>query len=141
MATTPGTTRRSKPAPKPAPKPATKSASKPATKSAAKPAAKPAAKAAPAKATKSPKASKAPKAPKPEKLVRDSFTMPKSDHQALVALKQRSISLAQPAKKSEIVRAGLKLLAALDDTALRAALAAVPALKTGRPKGAGQAGA
>lgn len=72
--------------------------------------------------------------PKADKLVRDSFTLPKSDHLLLVALKQRSIQLAHPAKKSELVRAGIQLLAALDNKALLAALAQVPALKTGRPK-------
>ena len=90
------------------------------------------AKAAPAKAPV-PKPAAAAKA-KTDKLVRDSFTLPKSDHQLLVALKQRSIQLAHPAKKSELVRAGIQLLAALDNKALMATLARVPALKTGRPK-------
>lgn len=70
---------------------------------------------------------------KREKLVRDSFTLPKGEYAALAALKKRAEGLARPAKKSEVVRAGIALLTALDDAALLAALAAVPAIKTGRP--------
>lgn len=73
------------------------------------------------------------KAKKP-KLVRDSFTIPKDEYAAIETLKQRAAALAQPAKKSELLRAGLKALAALSDTALRNALKAVPSIKTGRPK-------
>ncbi len=71
---------------------------------------------------------------KKTKLVRDSFTIPKDEYTALTALKQRSIKLAQPAKKSELLRAGIQALAALSDKALLAALKAVPSIKTGRPK-------
>lgn len=73
------------------------------------------------------------KAKKP-KLVRDSFTMPKTEYAAIDALKQRAIELGQPVKKSELLRAGLIALTALDAPGLAAALAKVPALKTGRPK-------
>src|SRR3990167_2855008 len=76
-------------------------------------------------------------APTPEKepkLVRDSFTFPKDEYVAIEALKLRAAQLSHPAKKSEILRAGLKALVNMSDTALRAALQAVPAIKTGRPK-------
>ena len=73
------------------------------------------------------------KAKKP-KLVRDSFTIPKDEYAVVETLKQRSAALAQPVKKSELLRAGLKVLAAMSDTALRAAVQAVPSIKTGRPK-------
>lgn len=71
-------------------------------------------------------------APK-NKLVRDSFTIPKAEYAVLNELKQRATRLTQPAKKSEILRAGIELLKGLSDTAFLAALAAVPNLKTGRP--------
>ena len=71
---------------------------------------------------------------KKPKLVRDSFTIPKDEYAALTALKQRSAKLAQPAKKSELLRAGIRALTALSDKALLAALKAVPSIKTGRPK-------
>lgn len=77
--------------------------------------------------------SKDARAKKP-KLVRDSFTIPKDEYAVIEPLKQRAVSLSQPAKKSELLRAGLKLLASLSDTALRNALQAVPSIKTGRPK-------
>ncbi|MDB5895653.1 MAG: hypothetical protein JWQ88_3184 [Rhodoferax sp.] len=77
---------------------------------------------------------KADHAKKP-KLVRDSFTIPKAEYQVLEVLKQRALQLAQPAKKSELLRAGIKALAALSDDDFRAALSAVPAIKTGRPAG------
>ena len=73
------------------------------------------------------------KAAKKPKLVRDSFTIPKAEYVVLEELKQRAAKLSQPVKKSELLRAGIKALAAMSDTALRAALQGVPAIKTGRP--------
>ena len=66
--------------------------------------------------------------------MRDSFTIPKDEYAVIEALKQRANALAQPVKKSELLRAGLKMLAGLSDAALRSALQAVPSIKTGRPK-------
>jgi hypothetical protein len=76
----------------------------------------------------------APKAPKLKpKLVRDSFTMPKTEYAVIDVLKQRAAKLARPVKKSELLRAGIKLLSALDDKALLLAVNDVPTIKTGRP--------
>lgn len=75
---------------------------------------------------------KAAKAKKP-KMVRDSFAIPKTEYDVLAALKLRAVKLGSPAKKTELVRAGIKLLAGLSDAAYRQALSAVPSLKTGRP--------
>lgn len=74
--------------------------------------------------------------PKPAKikLVRDSFTMPSDEYAVLGELKQRALKSAHPVKKSELLRAGVKLLAALGDAALMRALSNVPTIKTGRPK-------
>ena len=80
-----------------------------------------------------PKTDKSSKDKKP-KLVRDSFTIPKTEYTALDELKQRTGKLLATAKKSELIRAGIKALAAMSDAALLAALKAVPAIKTGRPK-------
>lgn len=81
------------------------------------------------------KAASAAGTPKPAKLklVRDSFTIPRPEYAVLDALKARLIKLARPAKKSEVLRAGIKLLDTLPDAALLKALGAVPAIKTGRP--------
>lgn len=70
---------------------------------------------------------------KKPKLVRDSFTMPKNEYAAFDALKERALQLGVSVKKSELLRAGLLALAQLNDTSLKAAMAAVPTLKTGRP--------
>jgi len=90
----------------------------------------------PAVAVKTPAAAAQPaklnKVKKP-KLVRDSFTIPKAEYTVLDELKLRAVKLTQPAKKSELLRAGIKALAAMSDANLRAALQAVPAIKTGRP--------
>lgn len=120
----------------------------PATQPDAAPARTRPARQAPAKAVASPpvrKRAMAPKvaaAPAPEKeakpkkpkLVRDSFTFPKDEYAVIEALKLRAAQLSQPAKKSEILRAGLKALSSMSDAGLRSALQAVPTIKTGRPK-------
>lgn len=72
-------------------------------------------------------------APTKLKLVRDSFTMPEAEYAQLAVLKRRALGLAHHAKKSELLRAGIAALVALDDAALLQALQAVPPLKTGRP--------
>ncbi len=68
------------------------------------------------------------------KLVRDSFTIPKNEYALLDVLKQRATLLTRPAKKSEILRAGIGALNGMSDKAFVAALGSVPSLKTGRPK-------
>lgn len=71
--------------------------------------------------------------PKKPKLVRDSFTVPKDEYAAIDGLKLRAAQQGHVVKKSELLRAGLKLLSSLDDKQLMAALQAVPSIKTGRP--------
>lgn len=73
---------------------------------------------------------------KKPKLVRDSFTIPKAEFAAIETLKTRAIALGTSVKKSELLRAGLMALQGLNDAAFKAALSAVPTLKTGRPTGA-----
>ncbi|MCK9687180.1 hypothetical protein [Scleromatobacter humisilvae] len=91
-------------------------------------------KAKPATASAAPQAAvKAAKVRKP-KLVRDSFTMPKDEYQVIDTLKERALTLGKHVRKSELLRAGIRALDALNDRALLKALDAVPTLKTGRPK-------
>lgn len=68
------------------------------------------------------------------KLVRDSFAMPKAEYASLAFLKQRAAELARPTKKSELLRAGIKALESMNAAAFLAALNALPAVKTGRPR-------
>ncbi len=86
----------------------------------------------PVKTTKAVKVEK----PKKPKLIRDSFTIPKVEYVVLKALKQRAIKLTRAVKKSELLRAGIKALAAMSDAAFLSALEMVPAIKTGRPASA-----
>lgn len=71
---------------------------------------------------------------KKPKLVRDGFTIPKAEFAVIDELKQRASGLSLTTKKSELIRAGIKALAAMNDAAFTKALKAVPAIKTGRPK-------
>jgi hypothetical protein len=71
------------------------------------------------------------------KLVRDSFTMPQADYDLISILKTRAVALRRPAKKSELLRAGLHSLQALADAQLLAALEALMPIKAGRPKQSG----
>ena len=124
MATTRKTSKSLIPVRKPAPKKAV------AAKAPRKPVAPtPSTRPVPARAAVTPKADK----PKKAKLVRDSFTIPKTEFAVLQELKQRAAASGKPAKKSEILRAGIKALAAMNGAAFAAALGAVPPLKTGRP--------
>ena len=122
-----------KPASKPASKPAAKLATKPVAKAIAKPAVK--AKTVATKTNVKKTAKKDTKKVKPEKvkMERDSFTMPKDEYAQLSLLKARLTAMGQPAKKSELLRAGIKLLVAMSDNTLKTTLAKVPVIKTGRP--------
>ncbi|NCP39235.1 MAG: hypothetical protein GW848_01825 [Rhodoferax sp.] len=71
---------------------------------------------------------------KKAKLVRDSFTIPKDEYVVIDLLKVRAGKLGQSVKKSELLRAGIKALAALSDIQFKVALSNVPTIKTGRPK-------
>jgi hypothetical protein len=73
--------------------------------------------------------------PKKPKLVRDSFTIPKAEYGVLEELKQRAAQLTRPVKKSELIRASIKVLASLSGAAFLTALNQVPTIKTGRPTG------
>lgn len=102
---------------------------------ATKPAAKKVDIQAPAKPTAAQVGKPAIKKIKKPKLVRDSFTMPKDEYVALQKLKERAIAKGTAVKKGELLRAGLLALTTMSDSVFLATLAAIPTLKTGRPKG------
>lgn len=60
--------------------------------------------------------------------------MPKDEYTQLSLLEVRLAELGRPTKRSELLRAGIKLLANISDSRLTSVLAAVPVIKTGRPK-------
>ncbi|WP_233253732.1 hypothetical protein [Limnohabitans sp. 2KL-1] len=96
--------------------------------------AKPAAKAAKAPVVKKQAAAPAkPLKDKKVKVVRDSFTIPKTELIQIVEMKKRALTLGVGVKKSELIRAGLSALAGMNDAAFKKAIASVPTIKTGRP--------
>ncbi|RQR29572.1 hypothetical protein DIE23_21720 [Burkholderia sp. Bp9143] len=68
-----------------------------------------------------------------EKVVRDTFTMPRSDYEKITVLIQRCLDAGVSVKKGELLRAGLILLASAPQKHLLAAVSAVERVKTGRP--------
>ena len=64
--------------------------------------------------------------------------MPREDWDLLQSLKTRALSFNRPTKKSELLRAGLKLLAGLTDAKLQAALESLTPLKAESNKGSGK---
>jgi hypothetical protein len=73
------------------------------------------------------------KRPKKEKVVRDSFTMPKSDYAKIASLKQKCTENGVRVKKSELLRAALAMLDAAPAEQLVTAIKELEAVKTGRP--------
>ena len=78
------------------------------------------------------KAAKPAKAKK-VKLVRDSYAMPDTEYAQIGVLKKRLSGLGNDVKKSELLRGGIALLAALNDAELKAVMGRVERIKTGRP--------
>lgn len=101
---------------------AAKLQAQPALKAPAKPLGS-AAKAAPTKAAKEKKV----------KVVRDSFTLPKTELLQIADMKKRAMALGVEVKKSELIRAGLQALCSMADASFKKALGNVPTIKTGRP--------
>lgn len=70
-----------------------------------------------------------------ERVKRDSFTMPVIDHELIANLQKRCMKSAISPTKSEILRAGLAALCAMDDSELAVLVEALPKVKTGRKPG------
>lgn len=81
---------------------------------------------------KAEKLAKPPKAKK-IKLVRDSYAMPEAEYARIGELKKRLAALGAEVKKSELLRGGIAMLAALNDAELKAVMGRVERIKTGRP--------
>lgn len=79
------------------------------------------------------KAKKKPAKQKKVKLVRDCFAMPEQEYACIAGVKKRLSALGHEARKSEILRGGIAVLAALNDAELKAVIARIERIKTGRP--------
>jgi hypothetical protein len=84
---------------------------------------------APAKGKKAVKPVKAKKI----KLVRDSYAMPENEYAQIGELKKRLAAMSVDVKKSELLRGGIAVMAALNDAELKQVMARVERIKTGRP--------
>ena len=71
---------------------------------------------------------------KPMKVIRDSFTLPESDHQLISGLQERSLYSRLHSTKGEVLRAGLHALVKMDDDTFFEYINNVEKLKPGRPK-------
>lgn len=69
-----------------------------------------------------------------KKVVRDSFTMPQSEYLKIGEIKAICLRSSMHVKKSEVLRAGLKVLSKLNATQLKRELNNLEKIKTGRPK-------
>ena len=78
-------------------------------------------------------AAKKPKKEHKKKVVRDSFTMPQNEYARIAEIKEVCLKAKMHVKKSEVLRAGLKLLAGLNAAQLKQALGSLEKIKTGRP--------
>lgn len=74
------------------------------------------------------------KPPVQVKVIRDSFTMPVSDHELITTIKKRCMSAGIDTNKSEILRAGLAALDGMNDKELSALFEGLTKVKTGRPQ-------
>jgi len=117
-------------------KAAPKKPAKPATKTPAKSAAPVGKSVTPQAPAAAPKTSTTPAKPAKEKkvkVVRDSFTLPKTELLQIADMKKRAMALGVEVKKSELIRAGLQALSTMTDAPFKKALGNVPTIKTGRP--------
>lgn len=68
------------------------------------------------------------------KVVRDSFTMPAAEYNQIAEIKAACLDAGMPVKKSEVLRAGLQVLAGMSVAQIKRRLATLEKIKTGRPK-------
>jgi hypothetical protein len=69
----------------------------------------------------------------PERVIRDSFTLPAADYQLIGELRTRCLRLATNATKSELIRAGLHALQQMPNDELLKLIQNLPKVKIGRP--------
>jgi len=72
--------------------------------------------------------------PRKQKMVRDSFTMPESEYQALGDLKKSCLKQGIAVKKSELLRIGVATLSSMTTKQIETALNKLEKISAGRPK-------
>ena len=106
--------------------PATPATAKRTVKRAAKPATEKPVKATPKLADKKPEKTRK------VKVVRDSFTMPQEEYKEIAKIKDACRKAGLPVKKSEVLRAGLKILGELNMAQMKRLLAGLKKVKAVR---------
>lgn len=105
------------------------------TPATAKKAANPVVKQSAQKAGAMPKpAVKKPKKEPKAKMVRDSFSMPKTEYRKIAEIKGACLEAGLRVKKSAVLRAGLKVLGEMNAAQLKRAIAGLEMVKPVRPK-------
>ena len=89
--------------------------------------------AAPVAAAPTPERKKDKPKAKKQKLVRDSFTMPEAEYEALAEMKKTCIKAGVAVKKSELLRVAVSLLRKMDVPQIEQALGTLTPVKAGRP--------
>jgi Arc/MetJ-type ribon-helix-helix transcriptional regulator len=68
-----------------------------------------------------------------QRVIRDSFSLPANDYAIIAALRERALKAGVQANKSELVRAGLRMLQEMRDADFLSAVQKIEKIKTGRP--------
>jgi hypothetical protein len=68
-----------------------------------------------------------------DKVIRDSFTIPGDEYELISKIKKRCMKAGVSANKSEVLRAGLAALNAMQDRELAKVFEGLSRVKTGRP--------
>lgn len=68
-----------------------------------------------------------------QRVIRDSFSLPANDYALIAALRERALKAGVQANKSELVRAGLRLLVEMKSEEFISAVEKIEKIKTGRP--------
>jgi hypothetical protein len=74
------------------------------------------------------------KPPAKEKVVRDTFSFPISDHQLIITLRKQCLRAGVEISRSEIIRAGLYALKEMSEANLLETVGKIEHIKTGKPK-------
>lgn len=67
-------------------------------------------------------------------MMRDSFTMPTDEYEQLATVRQACLQAGTEVKKSQLLRAGVALLARMSAAEVTGLVGELPVIKTGRPK-------
>ncbi len=69
-----------------------------------------------------------------QRVIRDSFSLPANDYALISTLRERGLKSGVHATKSELVRAGLRVLLEMKETDFLTTLQKLEKIKTGRPR-------